>query len=155
MDQKLKRIAAVAAIVMLLAVGGCAAGSEAFRQDAAGFWAGLWHGVICVITFVIGLFTDSVRMYEPNNSGWPYDLGFLIGAMILLGGSCRGRGRRGSRRRIERRDWDELGRKIEAKVERGIRRWAEEAERDDRDWEEIGRTIEEKIKRELREWAED
>ena len=45
----------------------------------AGFWAGFWHGIIAPITFIVGLFYPNVRMYEKNNRGPLYDLGFLIG----------------------------------------------------------------------------
>lgn len=58
--------------------------------DVAGFWMGLWHGVIAPVTFVISLFTDSVNLYEVHNSGNWYDFGFVFGAGILFGGGGRG-----------------------------------------------------------------
>jgi TctA family transporter len=45
-------------ILALLTIAGCAAGPTRFVDHPAGFWAGLWHGFIIVITFVIGLFAD-------------------------------------------------------------------------------------------------
>lgn len=45
----------------------------------AGFWGGLWHGLIAPLTFFVGLFTDKVKMYETKNNGGWYDFGFLIG----------------------------------------------------------------------------
>ena len=59
------------------------------KPDAkpAGFLAGLWHGLICPITFLIGLFASGVRMYETNNKGGWYDFGFLIGTSASIGGS--------------------------------------------------------------------
>lgn len=45
----------------------------------AGFWAGLWHGILSPLTFLIGLFSTKVKMYETNNNGGWYDFGFLIG----------------------------------------------------------------------------
>ena len=57
--------------------------------DIAGFWLGLWHGIIVIVTFVISLFTDNVEIYEVyNNGGW-YNFGFLLGLSISLGGSGR------------------------------------------------------------------
>jgi len=86
-------------IVLLLTAtfSGCAAGDQRYAARTAGFWAGLWHGLICLITFVISLFNDTVHMYETRNSGHLYDLGFLLGAMIFFGGSPFGvfRKRRG------------------------------------------------------------
>lgn len=51
----------------------------------AGFLAGLWHGLMCPVTFLIGLFSSKVRMYEVNNKGSWYDFGFLIGASGSIG----------------------------------------------------------------------
>ncbi|MCX5784434.1 MAG: hypothetical protein NTX59_01965 [Elusimicrobia bacterium] len=45
----------------------------------AGFWVGLWHGLIALITFIVSLFNDDVSVYETNNKGKLYELGFLIG----------------------------------------------------------------------------
>ena len=58
----------------------------------AGFWAGLWHGIILWITFIISLFNSKVGIYEKNNTGSGYNFGFILGASISLGGSgktCR------------------------------------------------------------------
>jgi hypothetical protein len=66
---------------------GCAAGDPQFTpQTPAGFWLGLWHGMIAVITFIIGLFDESVKIYEVANNGSLYDFGFLMG----IGGSAGG-----------------------------------------------------------------
>jgi len=53
---------------------------------AAGFWAGVWHGLICPITFLVSLFSPSVRIYEVNNRGRWYDFGFIIGVSCAFGG---------------------------------------------------------------------
>lgn len=141
-------------VLALLFVAGCAPGNERFDATPAGFWAGLWHGLICVVTFIISLFTDTVRMYEVNNTGGWYNFGFLLGAAIALGGSwgshC-GRKRYKSKKEME---WEEIGKKVEEKIRRGIQNWVDGTEEKGKDWEEIGRKIEEKIKRELRKWAE-
>ena len=52
----------------------------------AGFWAGLWHGVICPIAFIVSLFTPKVRIYAVHNRGRLYDFGFYIGVGGALGG---------------------------------------------------------------------
>ena len=82
----------------------CAAGENpaAIGADGgAGFWLGLWHGIIAPITFLISLFTDEINVYEVVNSGNWYDFGFVLGAGILFGGGRGGRrrGSRGHRRR--------------------------------------------------------
>lgn len=79
-------------IFCLIALSGCAAGPNQFidTPDAegliAGFWLGLWHGVIAPVTFIASLFLDNVRMYEVHNTGGWYDFGFVLGAGILGGG---------------------------------------------------------------------
>jgi hypothetical protein len=91
----------VAAGVLLLTITSCAPGpnvQEGVVQggEIAGFWLGLWHGVIAPITFVISLFSDTVNVYEIHNNGNWYNLGFVLGAGVLLGGGGAGsRGRKG------------------------------------------------------------
>ena len=70
-------------------------GIAAAGGDVAGFWMGLWHGVIAPITFVVSLFSDTVNVYEVHNNGAWYNLGFVLGAGVLLGGGGAGsRGRK-------------------------------------------------------------
>ncbi len=88
--------AAICLALMVLLVAGCAAGANpsvgAPDEDGAvaGFWRGLWHGVIAPFTFVISLFVDSVHFYEVHNNGGWYNFGFVVGAGILFGGSHAG-----------------------------------------------------------------
>ncbi len=83
-------------IVALAALSGCAAGPNDFQgvPDAdgqvAGFWLGLWHGVIAPITFVISLFNSNVSMYAVHNTGGWYDFGFLFALSVVWGGGSRG-----------------------------------------------------------------
>jgi len=58
--------------------------------EPAGFLAGLWHGLIAPITFIISIFSPNVRIYETNNKGILYDFGFVIGISGSFGGSARG-----------------------------------------------------------------
>ena len=74
-----KSVMILCLVLLLLVFFACAPGNAKFEAKPAGFWVGLWHGLICWITFIIGLFTDSVRMYEPLNTGNWYDFGFFIG----------------------------------------------------------------------------
>ena len=75
-------------VLFLLVIIGCAPGNERFEASAAGFWAGLWHGFICLFTFIIGLFTDSVRIYEVSNTGGWYHFGFILGVAAFFSSSC-------------------------------------------------------------------
>lgn len=62
----------------------------------AGFWKGLWHGLISPITFIISLFSKNVRIYEVHNNGGWYNFGFVLGAGLFLQGGILGstKGRR-------------------------------------------------------------
>ena len=70
----------------ILAVAGPNSKYQLPDARPAGFWAGLWHGIICPITFIVSLFNPGVRIYEVHNRGRLYDFGFLIGASGALGG---------------------------------------------------------------------
>jgi len=56
----------------------------------AGFWKGLWHGLIAPITFIISIFSKSVRLYEVHNNGTWYNFGFVLGAGLFLQGGILG-----------------------------------------------------------------
>jgi len=156
MNTKKSYLAILGLIILIMVFVQCAPNSEKFETNPAGFWAGLWHGFIGWLTFIIGLFTDTVRFYEVNNNGGWYDFGFLLGIGVFLGGgSCCGPCKKRKRHKSpNEQEWEEIGIKVEEKIRDGIKSWADESEKKGKDWEDIGKKIEEKIKRELRNWAE-
>jgi hypothetical protein len=97
-------------IILLILVGitlilaACAAGPNQMRNtpdedgEVAGFWLGLWHGLIAPITFVISLFNKSIYVFEVHNNGAWYTFGFLLGASMVFGGSGGGAACRGKKR---------------------------------------------------------
>ena len=84
----------------VLFLTGCAAGPNTAAHIAAsdgsiaGFWLGLWHGMIAPITFIISLFSNNVSFYEVHNNGGWYNFGFVLSAGILFGGSGKASSRR-------------------------------------------------------------
>jgi hypothetical protein len=70
----------------VLAVGGPGSRFQVPGATPAGFWAGLWHGLISPITFLVSLFSPNVRIYETNNRGRWYDFGFILGVSGAFGG---------------------------------------------------------------------
>ena len=56
----------------------------------AGFWRGLWNGIIAPVTFIISLFTRNVQMYDVHNNGGWYNFGFFLGVTALFGGGAGG-----------------------------------------------------------------
>ena len=143
-------------ISFFLMLSSCTAGDAQFTSESpAGFWYGLWHGVISLISLIIHLFNSDVVVYEVNNTGGWYDFGFLLGVICIWGGgshiSCKS-----SVEKKRDKEWQELGDKVEKKVMRKLKQWSEnEGETDgDDDWEEVCEKAEKKLKRKIREWAE-
>lgn len=90
----MKKLLVLVCLAMLLAVMvSCTAGPNTLAKTpdeegkVAGFWRGLWHGIITPVTFIISLFKDNMSIYEVHNNGGWYNFGFLLGASIILGGS--------------------------------------------------------------------
>ena len=165
----------VFALLAALLQTGCAAGDPRFTsEDPAGFFQGLWHGVIAVVAFIISLFSETVKVYESNNNGGWYDFGFLMGIICIWGGSAKAKWKHRKYRRKEA-EWEEIGQKVEQKVMRKLKELVDEkegespgeseereaadpapsGEKRDAEWEEIGKKIEQKIKRKLKKWAEE
>jgi hypothetical protein len=144
------------ALPVFLVLTSCAAGDAQFTQDTpAGFWFGLWHGVISVISLIIHIFNENVVVYEVNNTGGWYDFGFLLGIICIWGGSSHA-GCKSAEAKKRDQEWEEIGEKVEIKVMRKLKDWAEDEEDtiSDKEWKEIGEKVEKKLKRKIREWAE-
>ena len=106
----------LAALALVLILGSCAPGGNVLSTgsdltadperaaDPAGFWMGLWHGLIAPITFIVSLFTNDVNLYEVYNVGGWYNFGFIIGLSASLGGSGSGAGHARAHSRKKKRD---------------------------------------------------
>ncbi len=140
------------AILALIVFSSCAPGDERFTGDnPAGFLAGLWHGAIGVVTFVIGLFSDSVRFYEPQNAGSLYDFGFILGVLCVWGGGTGSivKGKRASQERVADAEWEEIGSRVEEKVLTKLKHWVEAEEGADSE------EVERKLKRKIKKWLDE
>jgi hypothetical protein len=78
----------------VLVLAACAAGPNDVAgtgsTQLAGFWPGLWHGIISPITLVVSLFNHDVGVYEVHNAGGWYNFGFLLGVMLVFSGGGAG-----------------------------------------------------------------
>jgi len=94
------RLAVLAALLLTLAA--CAAGPNeatgAGAPDSAGFWLGLWQGLISPITFLVSLFNENVNIYEVRNNGNWYNFGFMLGVALAFSGPAGSRNAVRSRR---------------------------------------------------------
>ena len=155
-SQNLRLFKLLFLISFLLLLTSCTAGDPQFTQEnPAGFWYGIWHGVIAVITLVIHVFNENVAVYEIHNTGGWYDFGFLIGIITVWGGSSHVSCRSSANKKRDK-EWDEISQKVESKVMRKLKEWAEDEEVTDigKEWDEIGEKVEKKLKHKIREWAE-
>jgi hypothetical protein len=81
------RVLAIAVSVLaVIGLSGCFPGGGYSPAEPAGFFSGVWHGWIAPLSLIVGIFKDGVRIYEPNNSGWWYDLGFYVAVIAGFGG---------------------------------------------------------------------
>jgi hypothetical protein len=144
------------AVLVVILLGSCAAGDARFTQaNPAGFWYGLWHGAIAVIALIVHIFNNNVAVYEVNNTGGWYDFGFLCGVILVWGGGSHA-SRKSAKKKKREKEWDEISDKVEKKIMRRLKEWAEEEEGTAarEEWDEIGEKVEQKLKRKIREWAE-
>jgi hypothetical protein len=87
----------LALLAIVLVVASCVPGPNSSERtpdadgNVAGFFSGLWHGFIAPVTFVISVFSKSIRFYEVHNTGGWYNFGFVIGAGLFLSGGILGR----------------------------------------------------------------
>jgi hypothetical protein len=88
---RLARVALLGVAALVLAA--CAAGPNNVAQvnapHIAGFWLGLWQGLISPITFIVSLFNHNVGIYEVHNNGGWYNFGFMLGVSIVFSGGGR------------------------------------------------------------------
>lgn len=92
----LARSSLILALVFILILSSCLPGPNPLEKKAtpsgkvAGFWKGLWHGLLSPLTFIISLFARNVRFYEVHNNGNWYNFGFVLGAGLFLRGGILG-----------------------------------------------------------------
>lgn len=73
-------------VIVVLTLVSCAPGEQRFATEKpAGFFWGVWHGWIAPISLIVSLFNSTTRVYEVNNTGWWYDLGFYIAVISGFG----------------------------------------------------------------------
>jgi hypothetical protein len=78
-------VAFVALAGVAVFLSACAAGPNPVAgAGEAGFWSGLWHGLILPVTFIVSLFNDDVSIYEVANNGNWYDFGYCIGLTMFF-----------------------------------------------------------------------
>ena len=93
----LKKVSIIAIVLafVLITMTGCMPGDGTYTiAHPAGFFWGIWHGWIAPISLIVGAFDHSIRIYEPLNTGWWYDLGLYIAIISGFGGLSLSRKRK-------------------------------------------------------------
>ncbi|MFO7637610.1 MAG: hypothetical protein R6W96_09930 [Clostridia bacterium] len=83
------KVIALAGLVVILvfALAGCVPGDGTNTVDRpAGFFWGIWHGWLAPVSLIISIFKGNIRIYEINNVGWLYDLGYYMAIISGFGG---------------------------------------------------------------------
>ena len=92
---KRKWLLIVVLIMIMIVMTGCLPGNEKYSLiKPAGLLSGIWHGWLAPLSLLLSLFMDDVHMYEVNNSGFLYDLGFYMAIISGFGGLSLSRKRK-------------------------------------------------------------
>ena len=70
-------------LLPVLLLVACANQPTNISENLPGFFLGLWHGFIAIFALIAGLFND-VRIYNFPNSGYLYDVGFVLGFLYFV-----------------------------------------------------------------------
>ncbi len=79
-----KTISILILLAVIISLTSCAPANYAHSE--AGFFSGIWHGIIFVFSLIGKLFGANIGLYAEHNSGFFYWLGFIIGIGGLSGG---------------------------------------------------------------------
>ena len=77
------RLTLLFVIFLSLTACGFVGTSPISSYDPPGFFMGIWHGLLAPWTLILRFFLD-IKMYAVSNTGWFYDLGFLIGIAFSI-----------------------------------------------------------------------
>lgn len=82
-----KNIVKILLVVMISSLLlGCFAGTKDISDKPAGLFLGIWHGWIAPLSLILEIFNSDIRIYEPYNRGFLYDLGFYASIIAGFGG---------------------------------------------------------------------
>ena len=85
---KLSRAFFIATLgIAVVTLAACAERPMGHHSDPA-FIRGVVDGLLAPISFVLSLFSDTIRMYAFPNIGRWYDFGFLLGLSVWGGGGA-------------------------------------------------------------------
>jgi len=69
----------------------CSCAPEHGSSTEYGFFGGIWHGIILLLSIIGKILGFDIGIYAEDNTGFTYWLGFIIGLGGLGGGAARSR----------------------------------------------------------------
>jgi len=60
--------------------------TEAANMPVVGFFYGLIHGMLIIISFIASIFSDNYTIYAIYNNGIMYNFGFILGIYMIISG---------------------------------------------------------------------
>ncbi len=99
----MKRIALLVLMIILFGLlTSCAPGDGANTpENPAGLFLGIWHGWIAPVTLIVSIFNKNIGIYEINNVGFWYNLGYYMAIISGFGGLALSRKKRRRRDRVD------------------------------------------------------
>ena len=95
----IQKLTCLLLLIAIITIVGCVPGDGNHTADEpAGFFWGVWHGLIAPISLIWGLFNSEIRLYEPQNTGWAYDLGFYLAVIGGFSGFSSSSGSKGRKK---------------------------------------------------------
>ena len=89
-----KIIILLVVILICLSVSACVPGDGANSNiNPAGFFTGIWHGWIAPFSLIYSIFNKNIGIYEANNIGFWYNLGYYMAIISGFGGIALSRGK--------------------------------------------------------------
>jgi ABC-type multidrug transport system permease subunit len=74
-------------LFLLLVLTGCMANvTPAFESNPAGFFLGIWHGWLAPLSLILQIFNPEHSIFELNNTGFGYEIGFYMAVISGFGG---------------------------------------------------------------------
>ncbi len=55
-----------------------------YKDQVAGFWIGVLHGIILPLTFIYQFYNSDVELYRKENKDPWYNFAFILGIVFLL-----------------------------------------------------------------------
>jgi len=118
MDEKMKKFIplfvllglALVAVAIYIIVYHVGMPTRDLSGAPANFWLGLWQGLIVFLSFIASWFDNNIVLYQVNNNGFWYNLGYIIALFVSIGAFA------GGSREVGKEVTKEVGKEVKKEV---------------------------------------